>query len=42
MRKKSKLMYLETNKQTNNNNNNNMEHAGDNYTNCNWYVWNSN
>ena len=19
-----------------------MEHAGDNYTNCNWYVWNSN
>ena len=20
----------------------NMEHAGDNYTNCNWCVWNSN
>ena len=19
-----------------------MEHAGSNYTNCNWYVWNSN
>ena len=19
-----------------------MEHAGDNYTNCNWYIWNSN
>ena len=19
-----------------------IEHAGDNYTNCNWYVWNSN
>ena len=19
-----------------------VEHAGDNYTNCNWYVWNSN
>ena len=25
-----------------NNNNNTVEHAGDNYTNCNWCVWNSN
>ena len=30
------------NNNNNNNNNNNVEHAGDNYTNCNRCVWNSN